>query len=221
MNRTSTPTLATLIAVTVTLTASLAQGGEFHFDEATGTCRSDSGAQGANAELGVCGDLRGQSLAGRSLSDLDLRGARFDDANLEGASLLRADLRGASFSRANLSHAVLTGAKLTGAKLDLAQLMGAHLEYSTLTSADLRGADLRSACLYRAKFDASDLRGARFSSSKALLQGAHWANAVVDQGTRIPLSAEELAQVHVTVAPVVAISPAGAATRSSARGPPR
>jgi uncharacterized protein YjbI with pentapeptide repeats len=202
MNRTLT--IATFVAVT--FAAAGARAGEFRFDEATGTCRSASGAQGYNAELGACGDLRGQSLAGRSLTDLDLRGARFDGANLESASLLRADLRGASFSQANLARAVLTGAKLTGAKLEQAQLTGAHLEHSTLAQADLRGADLRSACLYRAKFDSSDLRGARFSSSKALLQGAQWTNAVVDHGTVIPFSGEELAAQHVTVAPAVTVA---------------
>jgi uncharacterized protein YjbI with pentapeptide repeats len=208
MNRTAPLTVAVLAAaaVAVTVTASSARAGEFRFDEATGACRSASGAQGYNAELGACGDLRGQSLVGRSLTDLDLRGARFDGANLEGANLLRADLRGASLSQANLARAVLTGAKLTGAKLDQAQLMGAHLEHSTLSSADLRGADLRSACLYRAKFEASDLRGARFSSSKGLLEGALWTNALVDPGTVLPYSGEELSARHVAMAPAVVVS---------------
>jgi uncharacterized protein YjbI with pentapeptide repeats len=190
----------------VTLTASRAHAAEFHFDEATGTCRSTSGVEGYNTELGPCGDLRGQSLAGRSLEDLDLRGARFDGVNLEGASLLRADLTGASLSQANLSRAVLTGAKLNAARLDQALLTAAHLEHAMLASADLRGADLRAACLYRAHFEATDLRGARFSSVKAMLYGAVWANAVVDQATVLPFSGEELAQRHLTPSPVVAVS---------------
>jgi uncharacterized protein YjbI with pentapeptide repeats len=156
----------------------------FSFDARTGTCRSADGVEGLNVGVvGACSDLRGVDLAGRSFDDADLRGARFDGANLEGATFLRADLRGSHFSQANLNRAVLTGAKLNGALLDNASLVGAHLEHASLVATDLRGSDLRMACVFRAQFATSDLRGARFSQSKALLQGANWAQAVVDADT--------------------------------------
>jgi len=172
---------------------------QFSWDAVSGTCRDASGQQGLNVGVrGPCADLRGTNLEGANLSRLDLRGARFDGAKLMGASLLHSDLRGASLENADLSRAVLSGAKLERASLAGARLVSAHLEHAVLTSATLSGADLRNACLFRAGFEGADLRTAQFSHSKAMVEGARWAHALVGVDT-LPYDAQELAALEVHV----------------------
>jgi len=109
---------------------------------------------------------RGESLARRDLTGVDLSGAQLarqdlTDAFLEGANGAAVDLSGASLARAVLARGDLTGANLAGANL-----AGANLGHARLAGADLTGADLTGAVLHRA-----DLTGARLDGAK--LAGAN------------------------------------------------
>lgn len=191
------------LAVAAAAVLSTSAFAQFSFDEDTGLCRDAAGRPGLNVgKRGPCADLRGAKLDGASFDDADLRGARFDGASLEQASFFRANLRGASFAGADLSKAVLTGAKLEHARFDQSRLFGAHLEHASLADATLGGADLRQACLFRTSFLRADLRHARFSQAKAMLQGARWAQALVEHDT-LPYDANELAAIEVQVSRVV------------------
>src|SRR5215813_14167559 len=70
-------------------------------------------------------------------SGTNLRGARFEWANLSRANLSGADLR-----EANLSGADLSEANLSEANLRMAHLSGANLSDANLDRADLGGARL-------------------------------------------------------------------------------
>jgi uncharacterized protein YjbI with pentapeptide repeats len=100
--------------------------------------------------------------------------------------------------RADLGKAVLTGAHLEGAVLSAARLVASHLEHATLTGATLDGADVRNACLYRTTFAGADLRTAQFSQQRAMLDGARWAQAVVQSDT-LPFTPAELFRHQVEV----------------------
>ncbi|MBI4952628.1 MAG: DUF2169 domain-containing protein [Myxococcales bacterium] len=76
---------------------------------------------------------------------VDLRGARFDRADLADADLSECDLEGASLDRA-----VLVTAMLIRTKLDRATLRGANLREALASKAVLRGADFTGANLYQA-----------------------------------------------------------------------
>lgn len=184
-------TIRTLTLAVISISASTwAQS--FRFDDATQSCRDAAGREGWNVGVrGPCADFRGADLAGVSFRDEDLRGARFDGAKLNGASFFRAELTAASFNGAQLRGAVLSGATLRQTSLQRASLVDAKLIGASLQRADLRGADLRSAALHRASFSGADLRGALFSQHKALLEGARWAAARVDETTQLPFTLDE------------------------------
>ena len=96
---------------------------------------------------------------GNDMTDCDLAGAGFYNANLERALLIGADLEGASFWRPNLAGANLVGANLKGAFFDGGILSGADLRNANLEGADLRGVNLQWADLRGA-----NLEGVRSSS---------------------------------------------------------
>jgi hypothetical protein len=93
---------------------------------------------------------------GAVLSELNLRGADFHEADLQGAILTRSTfLLTQSGLQANFAKANLEGAKLLGAFLEdvnfwQANLRGADLTEANLAGADLSGADLTGANLARA-----------------------------------------------------------------------
>lgn len=108
-------------------------------------------------------DLRGATLIGVNLTEIDLRGANLCRASLIGTNLSWARLSGARLHetclhRANLHGACLNRADLIRADLTETSLYGADLRQAKLNMVGLRGADLRKA----------DLRGA-FYSPLALL----------------------------------------------------
>ena len=97
-------------------------------------------------------DMRGATLAGRSLA-----ACSFKDADLS-----RADLTTCDFSRANLQGCDFAGAALAGASLvdahaRFADFTGANLRAAVLTGADVSRAAFRGAQLTRAKFDGANL----------------------------------------------------------------
>jgi uncharacterized protein YjbI with pentapeptide repeats len=128
------------------------------------------GVEGSDDEPGP-----GANLAGRDLSNLDLR--RVD--------LTGADLRSAVLSRTNLEGAKLIDAHLGGAQLFRTNLEGADLTGADLTTASFRRVRAKAASFVRARldmtrFDQSDLENASFSEatgrmpmfSKTRLSGA-------------------------------------------------
>ena len=99
------------------------------------------------------------------LSNVDIRGANLDNANLERAILYKANLAGANLNRANLYKAVLTAANLAGASLRCA-----NLQQAIMGAANLAGADLTNANLYQTNLFLANLHG-------AILDGANLCNA--------------------------------------------
>jgi uncharacterized protein YjbI with pentapeptide repeats len=100
-------------------------------------------------------DLSGAHLAGTNLQHARLHGIRLPGASLEGANLQRVWL-----DQANLQGAVLTGANLQAASLRGATLQGIVLDGADLQGADLTGADLRGGILPRAKLQRARLNQA-------------------------------------------------------------
>jgi uncharacterized protein YjbI with pentapeptide repeats len=80
-------------------------------------------------QLSACGndcdvsDVK--ALAGRDLTQCDLKGATLTNANLKGANLEDANLEDANLKGADLEGATLTNADLEGANLKYANLEGA------------------------------------------------------------------------------------------------
>ncbi len=147
-------------------------------------------------------------LIGMDLRRANLRGARFDLANLSGADLFDAELRGA-----NLRNATLVGVTLQNADLQDAHLWAANLEGASLRGADLRHANLRKANLHNcdmlstrldgadlqdcdltdanlgaANLRAADLRGATLNGARLIQRTAMGEVAVAefDQSTILP-----------------------------------
>ncbi|WP_299376891.1 pentapeptide repeat-containing protein [uncultured Tateyamaria sp.] len=81
-------------------------------------------------------------LAELPLSQMSLRGARFNGVNFAGGALGGVDLSEASLQGADLSNADLRYADLSGADLQAADLRSAELIGSTLARANLREANL-------------------------------------------------------------------------------
>lgn len=129
--------------------------------DCAGLGRLDRGDIMGGEEEG-CSDLRGArfegaELAGASFTGVDLQGAVFDFAKLYGAQFLDADARGASFG----------GAELHGARLD-SDFQGASFFKANLAGADLAGGDFEAAL-----FDRSRLLGTSIGY-KSEFDGAHF-----------------------------------------------
>ena len=82
-----------------------------------------------------------------NLSQLNLRGANLDYANLEEAILANTNLSEGSFKKANLSYADLVGAicfktTITEANLEECDFTRSYLTGANLTGTNLQGADL-------------------------------------------------------------------------------
>ncbi len=149
---------------------------------------------------------KGESLANRNLSGLDLSNAKlldtdlpennltgaipkvagpyadmdygvmFHGANLKGANLSRTNLHKADLTRANLSGANLSGADLSFAKLTGANLTGANLWEANLDTANLRRANLAKAGLFRANLSEGDLSSANLQEADLRLSRLSNAN---------------------------------------------
>ncbi len=124
---------------------------------------------------------RGESLANRNLSELDLSDLQLpgvdlsyanltdcelDGANLTGANLTRAQLGGADFTDANLTDATLDEADFTEAILDATKLARTSLNGTVFSELALAGFDFRGAQGLGADFSGADLTGAQFGGAK-------------------------------------------------------
>lgn len=94
--------------------------------------------------------LDGAKLAGLTLIDVDwfadtvLLGADLTDANVDGANFSNADLRKASLDDASARGTTFTNAELEGASLSGADLRGADLGMAAVDHADLSGTRINS-----------------------------------------------------------------------------
>lgn len=96
-----------------------------------------------------------ETLEGRTLAGLDLRGIQLPGRNLQQANFYRANLEGAHLWEANLEGANLRQANLEGAHLWGASLVGANLREANLVGANLFKANLEGAHLWEARYDTS------------------------------------------------------------------
>ena len=83
-----------------------------------------------------------QCLNNFDLSEANLRGANFSQANLSQANLRGADFRGVNLSKANLRGADFSQANLRGANFSQANLRGANFSQANLSRANLSRANL-------------------------------------------------------------------------------
>jgi uncharacterized protein YjbI with pentapeptide repeats len=110
-------------------------------------------------------DFTGAHLENASLQIAQLSRVSFEETHLENTALDAAQLQGASLVRAELQDASLVGAQLQGASLNGAQLQGTNL-----LGGQFQGAMLNHAKLQGAALDSANLKGA--SLIGAQLQGA-------------------------------------------------
>ncbi|MCX9011091.1 MAG: P-loop NTPase fold protein [Candidatus Methanoperedens sp.] len=117
-----------------------------------------------------------ESLAGKSLHKVDLKGLNLSSINLDGADLSEANLENAKLTRAKLNSAHLENAILNNAKLNNSTLWYANLEKAKLKNADLKDAELYRADLSKADLSGADLYNAGLMSANlkgAVLRGAN------------------------------------------------
>jgi len=100
-----------------------------------------------------------------SIKDSDLSKTDFSRANLQDSYFFEVNLRGAKFTNANLSYAELTSVDLTGANLSGANLTGTYV-YGDMTGANLTGANLTGADLSGATLAGANLTGAIWLDTK-------------------------------------------------------
>jgi uncharacterized protein YjbI with pentapeptide repeats len=122
------------------------------------------------------------------LEQLDLSGADIRGARFEAAQLTRALFTGARVQEADFSRAQLHGAIFIGAQVDRAFFEEAHLEAATFVDARLNWARFSRALLKGADFRGAQLKGARFDGAQfdradfhsALLEGADFGSALLE-----------------------------------------
>lgn len=128
-------------------------------------------------------DLSYKYLQGADLFGVNLRGGILTETDMQGVYLRGADLQGAKMDAANLQGASLESAKLQGADLPRAILRDANLAYANLEGADLSGADLRHAQVTNAILRQANLRDIKMPAAalrEANLQEADLFQAVLD-----------------------------------------
>ncbi len=133
--------------------------------------------------------LDGADLRELELPKIDLSESSFVRANLGGTDLSEAYLEGASFAGATLEKAILMGARLGKAKFRRARLVGADLSEAALGEADLTLADLRTATLDKANLDGAILAGVDLTDAdmvRAKLKGADLTGADLSAVNKAP-----------------------------------
>jgi uncharacterized protein YjbI with pentapeptide repeats len=158
--------------------------------------RLPSGDRSLAGSMHEGGDFMFAELAGVDLTEADFYWAMFHNAVLEGAILARCDLRGARFNEANLRHADLSGANCgldnLGGSTDFikADLSGANLRNANLGGADFSGALLIGTDFSGARFNCVvPERVARFNGANltdARLGRTQFAGALYDNNTVFP-----------------------------------
>jgi uncharacterized protein YjbI with pentapeptide repeats len=111
-------------------------------------------------------DFTGANLQGASLDSAQLDRISLDAGQLQGASLENAQLKAASLKFAQLGHARLKGAQLHGASLASANLQDADIEDAQLQEASLDNAQLQNAYVNRAQLQGASLNGAHLQGAK-------------------------------------------------------
>ena len=132
-------------------------------------------------------DLSEMDLKGINFGEADLSGADFYGSDLTEANLKMANLKGADFSEATFSGAELYKVNLSGAFLTGAELSNTYLAEANLQNADLRGCRLRNVNLTEADLTSADL-------SESDLEGVNFSNANI---TGANLSNSNLAQSNL------------------------
>lgn len=122
-------------------------------------------------------DCTGKDLRGVRWDGAQLTGSQFDGADLRGASLTRAQLVNASFNDARLDAADLSGAGLINCDFNNASLSGARLNDARIVNADfmdadLIGTDMTGADLINVEFMAARLDGAKWTDGRRCGQGS-------------------------------------------------
>lgn len=134
------------------------------------------------------------------LSEVDLRGLRFDNAHLAGLNARKADVRQCSFGDAQLADACFRGAVAAGATFTNARARAAdftgftgevgmirlNAPRATFDHAELQGSHLDAARLQHASFVGTKLQGARLSGAdltEATLQGCGLGRANGERAT--------------------------------------
>lgn len=122
-------------------------------------------------------DCTGKDLRGVRWDGAQLAGSQFDGADLRGASLTRAQLVNASFNDARLDAADLSGAGLINCDFNNASLSGARLNDARIVNADfmdadLTGTDMTGADMINVEFMAARLDGAKWIDGRLCGQGS-------------------------------------------------
>ncbi|WP_437605165.1 DUF2169 domain-containing protein [Sorangium sp. So ce834] len=125
-----------------------------------------SGARLHKATLMSCTAARARFTGARfsegvAIYKSGLPEADFRDAVLEKTCFRTTDLRGARFDRAQMTMTDLSEADATGAIFDRAVLRGALLIRATLDRASLRGCNLTDAILSKSRLSGADFTGAQ------------------------------------------------------------
>jgi uncharacterized protein YjbI with pentapeptide repeats len=124
----------------------------------------------------LAGYQKGEGLAGKDFTGVDLSNLDLGGIDLHGAFLERANLSGANLEGADLSGCVLVRADLSGARLASAKMSSAGLGDADLAGADLQEADLAGAVLVRANLLHADL-------SRANAKEADFSEAILTETT--------------------------------------
>ncbi len=142
--------------------------------------------RGGFAEAGASpaeASLRGASLNGSRLDDIDGRGVDFSNASMKGADLRRANLNGARLSNCNFD-----GANFAGAKVAEADFRGA-----ILTNVDLSGLNLPRAALATCVIDPSlEALARRPGLMRRVDDGEAWGMTAGRAGRVADLNGEDL-----------------------------
>jgi len=125
----------------------------------------DPAAAGLGQEWhGSADDYRGinrshETITGLIHTEVDLRGASFDNATLEAPNLEGVNARGATFAYARITGGLMGRADLRGADLESVKFVGV-----AMGAADLRGSNLRRAAM-DVSLESVQLAGAQYDSA--------------------------------------------------------
>lgn len=147
--------------LTFLLWPSISSARDLGFRYKNGVCVDQAGKTGLNPGFfGQCADLRGASIHGLNLDEVDFSGSDF-----EGLSLHRTSLKSAIFVKVNLKQVEFEGADLSNADFSYSDF--SDVDFLKLNAPD---ADFRHSNLNKAKFHYAKLNGSNFSN--AILESA-------------------------------------------------
>lgn len=137
-----------------------------------GQCVNDRGEVGYNPSyFGNCGNLRGVILGNLDLSNMDLRGAQFQQAQLQVVKF-----NGTQLDSANFSGAVLIGINFDETKLQNAKFAQAEIKKVTFFEAEMKNVDFSGTQWSDSMMSYFSCEGCNFKSAQlsgAILDGSH------------------------------------------------